>query len=120
MHEFFQSNRRAIDALTIKDVIYGEIEDSVQKVTDIEDLLSINQVEFKVLSGEDVLGKAAELGRLVDRLKQEPEAWRDERRIDFDFRGRFGRCRCRRVCNQRNGNGMGHGAQCCAAGRLLP
>ncbi|TGS24211.1 hypothetical protein EN823_16575, partial [bacterium M00.F.Ca.ET.180.01.1.1] len=56
---------------------YGEIEDSVPKVNDIEDLLSINQVEFKVLSAEDVLGKAAELGKLVDRLKQEPDAWRD-------------------------------------------
>lgn len=77
MFEFLSRNRRAIDALTIKDVIYGEIEDSVAKVEDIEDLLSINQVEFKVLSAEDVLGKAAELGRLADRLKQEPDAWRD-------------------------------------------
>ncbi|TPI35588.1 hypothetical protein FJ414_18100 [Mesorhizobium sp. B3-1-6] len=77
MFEFMSKNQRAIDALTIKDVIYGEIEDSVPKVNDIEDLLSINQVEFKVLSAEDVLGKAAELGKLVDRLKQEPDAWRD-------------------------------------------
>ena len=70
--------QRAINALTIKDVIYGEIEDSVAKVENIEDLLSINQVEFRVLSAEDVLGKAAELGKLVDRLKQEPDAWRDD------------------------------------------
>ena len=82
VYEFFQGNQRAIDALTIKDVIYGEIEDSVQKVEDIEDLLSINQVEFKVLSAEDVLGKAAELGRLVDRLKQEPDAWRDSAMLE--------------------------------------
>lgn len=77
MFEFYSSNRRVIDALTIKDVIYGEIEDSVAKVEDIEDLLSINQVEFRVLSAEDVLGKAGELGALVDRLKLEPDAWRD-------------------------------------------
>lgn len=76
--EFMSKNSRAIDALTIKDVIYGEIEDSVQKVESIEDLLSINQVEFKVLSAEDIVGKAAELGRLVDRLKLEPNAWRDD------------------------------------------
>ena len=57
MYEFIEKNRRAIDALTIKDVIYGEIEDSVAKVKDIEDLLSISQVEFKVLSAEDVLGR---------------------------------------------------------------
>ena len=78
VYEFMTANQRAIDALTIKDVIYGEIEDSVQKVSDIEDLISINQVEFKVLSAEDVLGKAAELGKLADRLKQEPDAWRDD------------------------------------------
>lgn len=77
MWEFFQANARVIDALTIKDVIYGEIEDAVSKVDDIEDLLSISQVEFKVLSAEDVLGKAAELATLADRLKREPDAWRD-------------------------------------------
>jgi len=77
MFEFYNRNRRVIDALTIKDVIFGEIEDSVAKVDDIEDLLSINQVEFRVLSAEDVLGKAGELGQLVDRLKMEPDAWRD-------------------------------------------
>lgn len=76
--EFFAANSRAIDALTIKDVIYGEIEDSVAKVEDIEDLLSINQVEFRVLSAENVLGKATELATLTDRLKQEPDAWRDD------------------------------------------
>jgi hypothetical protein len=78
VYEFFSSNSRAIDALTIKDVIYGEIEDSVAKVEDIEDLLSINQVQFRVLSAEDVLGKATELGTLTDRLKREPDAWRDD------------------------------------------
>ena len=78
MYEFFDKNARAIDALTIKDVIFGEIEDSVSKVENIEDLISISQVEFRVLSAEDVLGKAAELGKLTDRLKQEPDAWRDD------------------------------------------
>jgi len=78
MYEFFTANARAINALTIKDVIYGEIEDNVAIVDDIEDLLSIQQVEFKVLSADDVLGKAAELRTLVDRLKSEPDAWRDD------------------------------------------
>ena len=82
VYEFFEKNARAIDALTIKDVIYGEIEDSVAKVENIEDLISINQVEFRVLSAEDVLGKASELGRLVDRLKQEPDAWRDDKMLN--------------------------------------
>ncbi len=79
--EFFDKNARAINALTIKDVIYGEIEDSVSQVDDIEDLLSINQVEFRVLSAEDVMGKAAELGKLANRLEQEPDAWRDDQML---------------------------------------
>ena len=87
LYEFMSANARVINALTIKDVLYGEIEDSVAKVEDIEDLLSINQVEFKVLSAEDVTGKASELATLVDRLKEEPDFWRDtaalERMVDL-------------------------------------
>jgi hypothetical protein len=78
MHEFFGANRRAINAVTIKDALYGEIEDSVSVVNDIDDLLSINEVRFRVLSAEDMLGKAAELRSLVDRLKTVPAAWADD------------------------------------------
>lgn len=78
MHEFFNANSRAINAVTIKDALYGEIEDSVSIVDDIDDLLSINEVRFRVLSAEDMLGKAAELRGLVDRLKKVPTAWADD------------------------------------------
>lgn len=78
MHEFFSANARAINAITIRDALYGEIEDSVSVVNDIDDLLSINEVRFKVLSAEDTLGKAAELRGLVDRLKTVPNAWADD------------------------------------------
>ncbi len=78
MHEFFSANARAINAITIRDALYGEIEDSVSVVNDIDDLLSINEVRFKVLSAEDMLGKAGELRGLVDRLKTVPNAWSDD------------------------------------------
>ena len=78
MHEFFGANARAINAVTIKDALYGEIEDSVSIVNDIDDLLSINEVQFRVLSAEDMLGKAAELRSLVDQLKTVPTAWADD------------------------------------------
>ncbi len=77
MHEFFDANAKAINAVTIKDALYGEIEDSVAKVEHIDDLLSINEVAFKVFSAEDILGKASELRSLVDRLVSVPDAWRD-------------------------------------------
>ncbi|THK38168.1 hypothetical protein EHS39_09200 [Ensifer sp. MPMI2T] len=78
MHEFFNANSRAINAVTIKDALYGEIEDSVSVVEDIDDLLSINEVRFRVLSAEDMLGKATELRELVDRLKKVPAAWAND------------------------------------------
>jgi hypothetical protein len=77
MHEFFNANARAINAITIKDALYGEIDDSVAAVDHIEDLLSINEVNFKVYSAEDILGKAAELRQLADKLETQPDAWRD-------------------------------------------
>ena len=43
---------------------------------------TIQQVEFKVLSADDVLGKAAELRTLVDRLTNEPDAWRDDAMLE--------------------------------------
>jgi len=78
MLEFFEENRRVLFALTIKDVIFGEIEDNVYEVDDIDDLLSIEQVEFKIGTHENLTEKTAELKHKIDRLLKEPGAWRDD------------------------------------------
>lgn len=78
LYQFFEKNAKALFALTIKDVLFGEIEDSVYEVKDIEDLLSIEQVEFRVSTANNILGKTTELQLLVDRLLKEPDAWRDD------------------------------------------
>lgn len=78
MHEFFAANRRAIHAITLKDALYGEIEDSVAEVQTLEHLLSINEVTFRVLSAEDLLGRAGELRQLCDQLTTSDTAWRDD------------------------------------------
>lgn len=78
MHEFFDANARTINALTIKDVLYGEIDDPVLEARDIEDLLSIEQVEFKVFTGQNLTRQALQLRALIDRLEKEPDAWRND------------------------------------------
>lgn len=78
MSGFFEKNRRVLYALTIKDVVFGEIEDNVFVIDDIDDLLSIEQVTFKIGTHEDLTGKTNELKRLIDRLLQEPDAWRND------------------------------------------
>lgn len=82
MHDFFENNRRAIHAVTIRDVLYGEIEEEVSKVEDIEDLLSISEVKFRVLSADHSLAKSDELAALADRLMTVPEAWRDDSMLE--------------------------------------
>lgn len=82
MHAFFDANRRAINAVTIRDVLYGEIGEDVEHVEDIEDLLSIQEVNFNVLTADDMLGKAEELRQHCDRLLDVPTAWRDDAMIE--------------------------------------
>jgi hypothetical protein len=77
LYQFFEKNAKALFAITIKDVLFGEIEDSVFEVKDIEDLLSIEQVEFRVSTPTNLLGKTSQLQMMIDRLLKEPEAWRD-------------------------------------------
>lgn len=78
MHQFFDGNRRAVHAVTIKDALFGEIEEPIDMVTSVEDLLSINEIRFRVMSAENMLGKATELRGLVDRLKSSKNGWRDD------------------------------------------
>ncbi|MEO0635384.1 MAG: DUF6638 family protein [Pseudomonadota bacterium] len=78
MHEFFKANMRAINAITIKDACYGEIEDSVFIVDDVTDLLGIETVEFKVKTGADLTGKANRLRADLDLLTKSEDLWRDD------------------------------------------
>ena len=77
MLAFFEKNRREIFAVTIKDVLFGEIEDSVLEVDNIDDLMSIEQVEFKVSTASNLLGQAAELQGMIEKLTKDPDAWQD-------------------------------------------
>ena len=77
MIDFFEKNAREIFAITIKDVLFGEIEDSILEVKTIDDLLAIEQVEFKLSTASDLLAQSARLRVLMERLVKDPEAWRD-------------------------------------------
>lgn len=82
LHVFFEKNRRVIQAATIKDVLFGEIDDNLVEITDITDLLAIEQVTFRVLSSEETLFKAEKLRRRIDRLMTVQGAWRDDEMIE--------------------------------------
>lgn len=79
MAEFFRKNLKPIHALTIKDVIYGEIEDNVFEIDHIDDLLDIEQVEFQVSTPRELPAKTSRLKLLMDRVLKEPDAWQDDK-----------------------------------------
>lgn len=75
MRSFYEANRSSLDILTLKDVIFGEIEDDTYTVTSIEDLLSIRHVMFDLNSANGVLEAAHKLEGLVSRFEREPTSW---------------------------------------------
>ncbi len=82
MRSFFESNRIALDILTLKDVIFGEIEDDTYTVTTIEDLLSIRHVVFDLSSANGVLEGARKLEGLIARFERETTSWNNEKLMD--------------------------------------
>jgi hypothetical protein len=82
LHVFFEKNRRVIQAATIKDVLFGEIDDNLVEIQDITDLMAIEQVTFRVLSSEETLFKAEKLRRRIDRLMTVQGAWRDDEMLE--------------------------------------
>ena len=83
MHQFFEANRRAINAVTIRDVLYGEIGEGVVRGCRHRGSAVHPGGELqRVLTADDMLGKAEELRELCDRLLERPDAWRDDAMIE--------------------------------------
>ncbi len=77
MQSFYRRNAESLRLLTLKDVIFGEIEDSTYRVNTIEDILSIRHVEFELRTGGDLLQQAGRLKTLVDKFYSLDDSWRN-------------------------------------------
>ncbi len=77
MHEFFQANARQLQAITLKDVLFGEIDDDVFRVDNLQDVISVKRAEFQIRTGDGMISKAGHLVSLIDRFETEPDSWRD-------------------------------------------
>ncbi len=77
MRRFFETNAEAIKILTLKDVLYGEIEDSTYKVDDIDDILSIKRVRFALKTHNNLLEKSRRLTALVEQFQADDLAWKN-------------------------------------------
>ncbi|MCB1508870.1 MAG: hypothetical protein KDI98_09045 [Hyphomicrobiaceae bacterium] len=75
---FFKENRPVIQAATLRDALYGEIENLVFDVRDPGDVLAIRTVSFNVRTPSGLIERAAELERQIARFRTEPMVWRNE------------------------------------------
>ena len=78
VHEFFQQNEEALRVLTLKDVVYGEIDNSTYRIDDLDDILSIKRVDFVVKTAGNLLDKARSLEALLDNFHNDADGWKDD------------------------------------------
>ena len=76
--QFIEANEAALFALTARDAVAGELQNSVFEIGKPADLFDIGQVVVEA----DTIGRhvrdAGRLAALVERFRTEPDGWRDE------------------------------------------
>ena len=75
---YIEDNREALFALTARDAVFGELEDSVYKVNTLGDLTAIKHIQMKVRTSKRLIVKAKELSRRIDRFMEADAAWCDD------------------------------------------
>ena len=78
LKRFIADNREPLFALSTRDVVYGELQNSTYKIDSLADLLSINRIRVEVHTTKDIVAKAGELTALIARFREDDDAWHDE------------------------------------------
>lgn len=77
MRAFFSANDRMVRAVTLRDALYGEIENLVFEVERPADILGLKDVRFIVRTPSGLLEQAQALKGKIDRFLSEEDAWQD-------------------------------------------
>jgi hypothetical protein len=78
LSRFCADNREALFALTARDAVYGELEDSVYRIDALEDLLAIKRIRVEVNTTRKLVTKARELAERIAAFAADDDAWSDE------------------------------------------
>ena len=78
LKQFITDNEPQLFALTARDAVAGELVNSVFSVSAPERLFDIRKVVVEADTTEGTLRDAEQLGRMVDRFKDEEDAWFDD------------------------------------------
>ncbi len=78
LQQFYTRNEAQLFALTARDAVAGELQNSVYEVTTAAKLLDIRQITVEADTIGGHVADAAKLAALIERFKKEPDGWRDD------------------------------------------
>jgi hypothetical protein len=78
LRQFIETNEAALFALTARDAVAGELQNSVYDVATPARLFDIRKVEVTADTIGGHVAEADKLARLIERFRSEPEGWQDD------------------------------------------
>jgi hypothetical protein len=76
--QFIEKNEAQLFALTARDAVCGELQNSVYAVDTPAKLFDIRQVTVEADTIGGHVADAGKLAKLIERFRQEPDGWRDD------------------------------------------
>jgi hypothetical protein len=78
LQQFIEANESQLFALTARDAVAGELQNSVYEVSSPAKLLEIRQITVEADTIGGHVADAEKLAKLIDRFRAEPDGWRDD------------------------------------------
>ncbi|HMO06926.1 MAG TPA: hypothetical protein PKD10_04660 [Paracoccaceae bacterium] len=78
LRQFLEANEAQLFALTARDAVAGELQNSVYEVDTPARLLDIRQITIEADTIGGHVADATRLAALIDRFRKEPDGWRDD------------------------------------------
>lgn len=82
MRAFFSANDRMIRAVTLRDALFGQIENLVVEVDSPADILGIRDIRFIVQTPSGLLEQAQDLKGKIDDFLEPGDAWRSTQLLE--------------------------------------
>lgn len=74
---FFEFNRSAIESITLRDALYGDIQNATMRANAIEDIIDFPYVNFEVHGVAGLIQKSKELAGKIKEFKTDEDSWSD-------------------------------------------
>jgi hypothetical protein len=78
LRQFYEANDAQLFALTVRDAVAGELQNSVYEVSTPAKLFDIRRITVEADTIGGHVKDATALAALIDRFRREPDGWRDE------------------------------------------